>query len=217
MGFSLKKLVPKAISKPLSSVVKGAGNTAKGVTGGLGKVVKGDIKGGLGDISQTAVKFGLDQVTLGNSKKLDGLSGGLVTSIEGAARGNSTDIARLGITAGAAYATGGMGAFAVNSSFAGGGSNEDALLSGISNSTGADMEWLKTASTFINSPIGNTLATSLLPKSKPAAPPAAPQIVYQAAAPVLPVPNGLSSKMMMMIGGGVIALVLIIALVFRKK
>lgn len=216
MGFSLKKAVKK-IGKVASKAVKSAGNVVKPVAKGVEKIAQGKIGEGVGDITSTAARVGLDIATGGNKDKVDALSGGLLSTAENAARGNTKDIGRLAVTAGAAYVGGPMAAMAVNQGFASGGGIEQAILTGVSNSTGTDMDWLNQATAILNNPTVSSLASSLIPRSKPETPPS-----YN---PVISVPSpmadssggGMGTNTMLMIGGGVLAFVAILFFALKKK
>lgn len=77
------------------------------------------------------------------------------------------------------------------------------------------MEWLQTAESIMNNPTFGNIANGLFgSKSKPAPPPAA-------SVPVISVQNpmsqGMSTQTMMMIGGGVLALVAVLFFAMKKR
>lgn len=190
------------MGKAVKSVTKAASSAVSSIANGVGKVVSGDVSEGLGDIGQAAARVGLDTVTVGNKDKADALSGGLLTAAEGAARGNSEDIARVGATVAATAYGGPMGAMAVNSAFAAGGSVLDAGVSYLGG-TG-------------NTGLANVanMAKNLIepPKSKAVAPPPS-EAWYDFAAPT----SGRSNTgIYIAVGVAVITLVLILIIKRRR-
>ena len=205
MGFfkSVSKVVKKttdSVSKPLVSSLK--------------RLSKGDLKGGIGDLTSGATRIGLDIATGGNKKLVDGFSGGLLSSAEGARRGNLKDIVRTGVTATAAYFGGPMTAMAINQKFASGQKVQNIALDYAKENSGMDMSFLNQANDFLSNPVVSSYLTNRSPKRPPKVP-----------VPVISVDNpmedqndkGISSKMLLYFGGGAVVLFLIVFLIIRRK
>lgn len=79
------------------------------------------------------------------------------------------------------------------------------------------MDWMNQFSSLLNNPTVNSLAQSLIPKNKPAAPPQVAAPAPSVAAPAFVKASGMSTSTMAMIGGGVLALVAILFLALKKK
>jgi hypothetical protein len=207
----------KAVTKVASSAVKATGKVVENTVNATGKVASGDIKGGLGQLTDTYAGALADVYTGGNADKVNALSGGGIDSLKGAYRGNSKDIIRTGITAASAYYGGAGTAFLVNNAQASGASPVEAIIMGASGAQGENMSWLNDAAGILNSDIGKNLTSSILGNNKPQtssapAPAAAPSIVYA------PAPSsGMSTNMIMGIVGGGLALVLVLIFAMKGK
>lgn len=197
----------KAVDNAMSAVSKSVKDVGKGIE----KVGQGKIGEGLGDIGETYARTQLDLLTGGNKSKVDDLSGGLLTSYEGAMRGNTKDIARVGLTAGAAYLTGGVLApMAVNMAMASGGDAVDGAIAGVSSGIASS-----TGSSGLGSVVKNVL-NGITGKSEPSRGIASiddsemmTSAFYQESS------TGNQDKNLLYMGGGLFALLLII-LVSRK-
>jgi hypothetical protein len=211
---SAARSVGHAVGGAVSKAVKTVGNVTKPVTNGIGKIAQGKVAEGVGDITQTAARTGLDIATGGNKKIVDAYSGGFLTSAEQAARGNTKDAARLGLVGGAAVVGGPGAAYATNMALANGASP---ILAGASilgaGNFGGNMSLISDVGSFINSNkdlIGQVVDFGNKPKAAPQpsyAPAAIPQPIYQ--------PD--NTKMLLMAGGGFLGLILVLVLVLRSK
>lgn len=180
-----------------SSAKKAVSKATKTVTGSIKKISKGDIKGGIGDLSEGAATMGLDIATGGNKKLVDAYSGGLLSSAEGAARGNSTDLTRLGIVGGATVLGGPAAGFALNQVMARGGSEQE-ILTGLASAGGYG--GLATAIDYA----GNAVSYSNKPSPAPAALRAQdPGISYAPSGG-----GGSDTTKYLMIGGGAFAILI---------
>ncbi len=201
MGFSFKKLVkpPKAIRKVVDGGIKNIGLLAK------------DPKKALGNYTDST----LGVLTLGQGKTIDAFTGGGYSAARGSLRGNTKDIARIGMTVGAGVLTGGAGAFAVNKAFSSGANPLQAALAGAPATQGTEMSWLNDFGTVLNNPIVSDLVSSS--KRKPSPPPAQ-QVIYvpPPAAPITAA-AAMDKKTKLMIGGGVLALFMILIFGMKKR
>lgn len=208
MGFSLKKAV-KSVTKPVSKV-----------TSAVGKIAQGKVAEGVGDITQTAARTGLDIATGGNKGQIDGISGGLLTSAENAARGNTGDASRVGLVGGATFFGGPLAGLAVNSVLANGGTLQDAGYAALLNGQGGEMSIFNDINGFLGgnsalSKLANSALSGLAGKPQPIVSSSVdrtpPPTIIQAPAPAT------DWKKWGMIGGGALALVLAVAFLARGR
>ncbi len=156
MGWSIKKpfkvkvKAPKAVSKIVNKVTAAVGKPVETIVNGAGKIATGNFTEGVGDITGTLAKNGLNIVTVGNADKVNELSGGGVDTLVGAARGNSKDIVRTGATGAATFFGGPAVGLAVNQGFAMGGAQGG--VASLLGSFGVPPEAIAAVTSFIKPP-----------------------------------------------------------------
>lgn len=216
MGLSLKKITKK-IGKVATKATKAVSNPIKQIAAGTGKVIGGDVKGGLGDIGAAGTRMGLDIATAGNRKTADALSGGALTAAEGASRGNTADIARLAVTGGAAFVGGPAGGMAANQFFASGNlTTQNALASGAQIALGSDsMSWLGDIKEKTGFDVGGLLSQVVDSQLNPKKDKGDPGLVAGPQQPVFV--QAPSDNKMIYIAGGVAVLGLFAVLLLRKR
>ena len=202
------------MGKAVKSVTKAAGSAISTTVKAVGKIAEGKVSEGVGDLGETWTKASLDMATGGQRNTVDALTGGLTQSAIDASRGNTKDLIRVGAVAGATAVGGPAAAMAANAALSQGSNIGDIAKAGIAVASGGgtNVEWLNSVGNILNNPTVSNLTSGLFNKSPSPAPSAAP-VIMTAAAPSA----GMSQSTMMMIGGGVLAIVLVLVVAFKGK